>query len=163
MALVDRLFRQLKSARQTSERLLADFQRPTDWLYQICPQTNHALWFAGHMGHCDNFFISLMAPDRTAEPPRFAECFGMGSQPTAQTTDYPEVGEVLSYMRERRQVLLEILQGMTDQDLERPTPAGTPDFLRDVGAVFEMAIWHEGLHSGQLSVVRRALGFPPVN
>jgi len=34
--------------------------------------------------------------------------------------------------------------------------------LADYAAVFEMAIWHEGLHSGQLSSVRRALGHGPV-
>ena len=34
--------------------------------------------------------------------------------------------------------------------------------LPDFAAVFETAIWHEGLHCGQITVARRALGFPPL-
>ena len=69
--------------------------------------------------------------------------------------------EVLAYMRERRAVLLELLADLSDEDLAKPTPEGAPEFLPDIGSVFETAVWHEGLHSGQLSVARRALGFPP--
>lgn len=162
MTYVERLKRQLLSARQTSEKLLADFQRPEQWVYQVHPQSNHALWFVGHMGHSDNFFISLLDPARAHEPRKFIECFGMGSQPAADAAQYPAAAEVMDYMRERRSVLLDLLDHLQDADLEQSTPPGAPDFLRDKAAVFEMAIWHEGLHSGQLSVVRRALGFPPL-
>jgi hypothetical protein len=65
-------------------------------------------------------------------------------------------------MRERRQTLLETLEGLTDRDLAKKTPAGAPDFLPDVASVFELAIWHEGQHSGQVSVARRALGHKPL-
>jgi hypothetical protein len=65
-------------------------------------------------------------------------------------------------MRERRAALLAVLDGMTDDDFAKPLPKGTPDFLGDVGSVFEMAIWHEGMHSGQLTVARRALGHQPL-
>jgi uncharacterized damage-inducible protein DinB len=65
-------------------------------------------------------------------------------------------------MRERRTALLAVLDEMTDEDLGRKLPAGTPGFLSDVGSVFELAIWHEGQHNGQLSVARRALGHKPL-
>ncbi len=64
-------------------------------------------------------------------------------------------------MRECCSVLLAIFASVTEEDLAKPTPEGTPNFLADVGSVFEMAVWHEGLHSGQLSVTRRSLGFDP--
>jgi hypothetical protein len=65
-------------------------------------------------------------------------------------------------MRERREALLGVLDKLSDEDLAKPMPPGTPDFLSDVGSVFEAAVWHEGLHSGQLSVTRRALGHEPL-
>ena len=65
-------------------------------------------------------------------------------------------------MRERRVVLLSVLDGMSDDDLARKTPDGAPEFLPDVASVFELAVWHEGQHSGQLSVARRALGHKPL-
>ena len=64
-------------------------------------------------------------------------------------------------MRDRRAVLLQIFDDLPEDDFSNPTPEGTPNFLGDIGSVFEMAIWHEGLHSGQLSVTRRSLGFDP--
>src|SRR5688500_1761491 len=162
MSQKDRLKRQLVSVRQNSERLLADFQTPYQWTFQVHPNCNHALWFAGHMATSDNFFLSLVAPEKSKKLPDFQAKFGMGSQPTNQPAEYPDPESVLGTMRERRQVLLETLEGMTDDDLARKTPSGAPDFLPDVASVFELAIWHEGQHSGQVSVARRALGHKPL-
>jgi hypothetical protein len=162
MSLKKRLQRQLLAARQTSEGFLADFRSIDDWFKQIHQCANHALWFAGHMGHTDNFFISIMAPERARNDPRYAARFGVGSQPTPNPDEYPPVDEVLEFMRERRSVLLSLLDNLTDADLSQPTPDGAPEFLPDIASVFETAIWHEGLHSGQLSVTRRALGHRPL-
>jgi uncharacterized damage-inducible protein DinB len=162
MALKERLERQLVGMRQMSERLLADFRTPQEWVFQVHPNCNHALWFAGHMATVDNFFLSLIAPDRARQLPDFQARFGMGSQPTSDPAAYPPPAEVLEVMRERRQALLEALAPMNDDDLARKLPAGTPDFLSDMGSVFELAIWHEGHHRGQLSVAHRALGHKPL-
>lgn len=162
MSLKDHLQRQLTNARKASEQLLADFKTPQEWTYQVHPACNHALWFAGHMATSDNFFLSLIAPEKKKEMPEFQTQFGMGSQPTNDPAVYPNPDSVLATMRERRGVLLSTLESMTDDDLAQKTPDGAPDFLPDVGSVFEVAIWHEGRHSGQLSVARRALGHKPL-
>ena len=57
--------------------------------------------------------------------------------------------------------VLDIFDKLSEEDFAKPTPEGTPNFLADIGSVFETAVWHEGLHSGQLSVTRRSLGFDP--
>jgi uncharacterized damage-inducible protein DinB len=162
MSLQNRLLRQLKNTREASERLLTDFKTPQDWTFQVHPACNHALWFAGHMATSDNFFLSLIAPDKKHEMPEFQTKFGMGSQPTNEPAAYPQPESVLATMRERRGALLSTLEAMNDDDLAKKTPDGAPDFLPDVGSVFEVAIWHEGRHSGQLSVARRALGHQPL-
>ncbi len=162
MSLKERLKRQLLAARQTSEGFLSDFKTPEQWVKQVHCEANHALWFAGHMGIVDNFFISVVAPDKAKKEPDMETRFGMGSHPTDRVADYPSVDSVLAFMRERRATLLQVLDEMTDADLATPTPKGTPEFLSDIGSVFETAVWHEGLHSGQLSVTRRALGHKPM-
>jgi uncharacterized damage-inducible protein DinB len=162
MQMKERFRRQLVAARETSERLLADFQTPEDWTRQVHPNCNHAMWFAGHMAQSDNFFISLLAPEKARELPEFGRLFGMGSQPSGNPSDYPPPHEVLAVMRERRAALLEILESLDQADFAKPMPKGTPDFLSDVASVFEMVVWHEGMHSGQLSVARRALGHQPL-
>ena len=162
MSQKERLQRQLVRVRQNSERLLADFRTPQQWTFQVHPSCNHALWFAGHMATSDNFFLSLVAPERSQRLPEFQAKFGMGSQPTNQPAEYPAPESVLATMRERREELLAVLEQMTDEDLARKTPPGAPDFLPDIASVFELAIWHEGQHSGQVSVARRALGHKPL-
>lgn len=162
MSLKKRLLNQLKQSRQFTEGLLSAFKTPAEWTHRVHPHANHALWFAGHIGWVDNFMISLMAPERARELPGWSEKFGMGSQPSDKAADYPPVEEVLAYLRERRATLLDVLEPMEDADLDRATPQGTPSFLPDYGSLFQMAAWHEGLHSGQITVARRALGYPNV-
>ena len=162
MQLKERLQRNLANMRQNSERLLADFKTPQQWTYQVHPACNHALWFAGHMATSDNFFLSMVAPERVRKLPEFQDKFGMGSQPTSDPAAYPAPDAVVQAMRERRSALLDVLAGLTEDDLAKKTPAGSPEFLPDFGSVFELAIWHEGQHSGQLTVARRALGHKPL-
>ena len=162
MSLKSCLKSQLLASRDYSEKLLSAFDTPQAWVHQVHSHANHPLWFAGHMGVSDDFFISLVAPQRVARRPDLVERFGTGSQPVGDPSAYPPVDDVLGYMRERRQTLLDVLDSMSDEELQRTTPPGTPDFLRDYAAVFQTASWHEGLHSGQVSVTHRALGHKPV-
>ncbi len=162
MSQASRLKNQLERTRKVSEGMLEAFQTPEQWTHQVHPGANHALWFAGHMCVTDSFFLSLVAPERAKELDGYGEKFGMGSQPTSDPVAYPPATEVLEVMRERRQALLSALESLTDEDLARPTPEGTPDMFPDIASIFEMATWHEGLHAGQMSVARRALGNAPL-
>ena len=157
-----RLKNLLLQVRKTSESLLKDFHTPEQWVHQVDPTANHALWFAGHMGTVDNFFLSVVAPDRTREMGKFNELFGMGSKPSSNPSDYPTAEEVLSTMRERRATLLDVLDGMTDDDLAKATPEGTPEMWPDYVSLVETAIWHESLHAGQVSIARKSLGNQPL-
>lgn len=145
-----------------TERLLADFHTPEQWTKQVQSQCNHALWFMGHMAHTDNFMISILDPSKAKKIDGYAEKFGTGSTPSPRPEDYPPPEEVAEAMRERRGTLLSILESLSDEELARPTPKGTPEFIPDYAAIFETVVWHEGLHSGQLTVLRKVLGMPSV-
>jgi hypothetical protein len=162
MALKQRLTQQLLKARQMGERMLADFKTPQQWTHQVQPGVNHALWFAGHMAVSDNFFVSVLDPAQVKDLGESQRLFGVGSQPVDDPAHYPPPEAVLEQMRERRQTLLGILETLSDEDLAKKTPPGSPNFLADLGSVFEMAIWHEGVHTGQLSIARRAIGCEPL-
>lgn len=157
MELKPRLQRRLESARNFSEKLLESFATPEDWTHQVFPGANHALWFAGHMGWTDNFMISFLAPSQALNDEKMSAMFGMKSKPTSDAASYPPADEVLQWTRERRQTLLAILDGMTEADLAS-LAENAPKFITDKASVFEMSIWHEGFHSGQMNIARRALG-----
>ena len=160
-----RLKEQLQRARETSEKMLASFKTPKDWTHQVHPSANHAIWFAGHMASADNFFVGMFAPDKAITlPPGWKEMFGMGSKPSPNPNDYPPPEEVLRLMRDRRGAVLAVLDSLNEADLSKPLPKGAPDFFkdRDTASVFELMVWHEGIHTGQLSIARRALGNEPL-
>lgn len=158
----ERLRRQLLATREFSERALADFVTPQDWVHQIYPGSNHALWFVGHMASTDNFLLSLLSGNKNANLAGFPQLFGMGSMPSPKAEEYPPPSDVLATMRERRATLLSVLDSLEESALSSPTPDGTPDFLPDYASIFDMANWHERQHVGQLTVTRRALGHQPI-
>ena len=158
----ERLRKRLEQTRAFSCRLLEDFSAPEEWTKQLHEGGNHAIWFVGHMGTVDNFMISILAPEREDSRDEFSQSFGMGSQPSAQITDYPPIEELLAYMSSRREVFLEVLDSLDEESLAKETPEGTPGFMPDYASIFETAVWHEALHSGQLSMIRRALGHSPI-
>ncbi len=161
MSLKKRYRSGLKGSRSAAEAILASFKTPEQWTHQVHDQANHALWVAGHIGVVDDFMISLVAPEKVSPKAGYPEKFGMGSKPTADASDYPDVEEVLAYMRERREALLAVLDEMSEEDFDTPTPEDAPEILPTVGSVFQLSAWHEGFHLGQVSVAARALGFPP--
>src|ERR1700737_199793 len=98
-----RLKAQLELIRQTSEAILAAFKTPQEWTFQVHPQANHALWFAGHEAVADNMMVSKLAPEKGLTfPPGYKEMFFPGSKPSASPNDYPPPEEVLARMRGRR-------------------------------------------------------------
>jgi hypothetical protein len=161
METIRRLILGMENARRFSEGLLTAFTKPGEWTHQLFPGANHALWFAGHMALVDNSFLKRVA-DKGIDKPDYAAKFGRGSQATGNPADYPPADEVVSFMRGRRKLVMEEVAKFTDADLPKPLPQGFPPFLPDFGQLFAFFAWHEGMHAGQISMIRRALGHPPI-
>jgi len=152
----------LTMARGYSERLFAQFDGPSEWTHQVAPNVNHPLWVAGHLANTDNFALSLVAPDKAKDFAEYKAMFGGGSKPIPDASKYPDPIDVLATMQERRQVVLDVLEGLSDGDFDKSTPDGAPEFLPTVGSMFRVLIWHEGLHIGQATTAHRSLGKPPL-
>ena len=76
---------------------------------------------------------------------------------------YPSSDEVLSFFRERREKLLAAIEGLSDEFLNSPTP--NEGMFADAPNMAQMLIftsYHEGIHSGQLSIAHRGLGNAPL-
>ena len=149
-------------ARNYTDQLLQKFETPEDFVHQVHPDANHALWCAGHIANTDNFAIGFLAPDKVVEKPGYQELFGRESKPIGDVSKYPAPAEVLAYLKDRRETLLGILDSLSEQDLDKETPEDAPEFMPTLAAIFRVIVWHEGLHSGQVSVAHRSLGRSPV-
>jgi len=166
MELRDHARHSLTFSRRLLEGMLASFKTPEDWVFQVHPKANHALWITGHLALVDNSFISKFRPALSMKPDGWDALFSFGSQPKPDASVYPGPEEALGYFRQRRQTLLSVLEKLSADELRGPAPAagersplaGAPS----IGQAFIFIAFHEGMHSGQLTVAHRALGNAPI-
>jgi len=149
-------------SRGFTNMLLNDFQTTEDWLSRPHDRANHAMWFTGHIGLTDNSVIGMLDPAQADRRPEFGDLFGRGSTPSDDPSDYPTPKEIRAWMEDRRNVLIKIIEMLAEEDFSQPTPPSAPDFLQTIGQALQFLPWHEGMHSGQVTVPHRALGHSPL-
>jgi len=154
---------ELNMTREMLEGILMTFQNEGDWFYQPHPQVNHALWITAHLALVDNMFLSQFDPEKGKTPDGWNELFGFGSV-LVERDQYPSVDTVLGYFRDRRAVLLEVIESLTEADLNAPAPTERSPIVGapNKGHLLLFASRHEAQHLGQLTVLHRGLGHPPM-
>lgn len=131
--------------------------------HQPIPNANHALWVMGHLAHTDNYFLTAVASQPSKVPTEWDELFGMGSQPTADARRYPSRADLMDRLRARREDLIAWLRTLSDAQAARPLAKELQGFAPTFGSLAHSIAWHEGLHAGQLTVVRKSLGIAPLS
>ena len=126
--------------------------------HQLTPGGNHALWIAGHIANADDFFLSTLAGTEPKHPDKWRDLFGQGSKPINDAAAYPSLDDVKQALANRREELLAWFQSLSSEKLAEPLPADYQQFAPNFGAFPGTLAWHEGLHAGQLSMIRRDLG-----
>lgn len=149
----------LDLARRSTLKLVQDIP-PDKLTFQPAPNTNHTLWVLGHLASTDNFFLTSFAKLDPVIEESWNELFGMGSEPTDDPQSYPSPGEVKAGLAKARTALAAWFQSMDEHQLLSPLPDEMSSFAANFAALMCSIAWHEGLHAGQLSAVRRSLGLP---
>lgn len=155
----------LERARWMTEQMIESFKTADDWFYQSHPKANHAMWIVGHLGLADNMFLSRFQEELANKPDGWDDLFWFGSE-LKDRSAYPASDEVLSYFRVRRETLMKVVAGVTDEQLSAPAPG--PDEMSPIagapciGHILLFAAYHEGMHCGQLTVAHRGIGNDPL-
>lgn len=152
----------LDRSRRLMDALVDTMKSDSDWMYQAHSTANHPLWIVGHLGLADNMFLSRLAPAEDRKPDGWDELFWFGSEISSDRSKYPPTQEVVGFFRERRQKLMELIEGLSDEFLAGPTPA--EGMFADAPNMAQMLIfiaYHEGMHSGQFTIAHRGLGNEP--
>jgi hypothetical protein len=91
----------------------------------------------------------------------FFRRFQKGSTPSPDPSDYPPSEEIVQvFHRVHRQALQE-LATYSDQDLDVKLPEPHAVFDTKMGSVIFCSA-HEMLHAGQIGLIRRLIGKPPL-
>jgi uncharacterized damage-inducible protein DinB len=121
---------------------------------------SHTLWVLGHLAYIEALIIRgfmLGEPNPLAE---WKDTFD-GAETSGDAAHYPPFDEVLARCREMREGTAALLDGFTEDDLDRPS-ADAPDGFGDTFGTYrhclQFAADHWYMHRGQLADARRAAG-----
>jgi DinB superfamily len=130
-------------------------------LVRPVPGMNHIAWQLGHIIAGERWMVEGIKPGSS---PALPEGFDEGHGQTASNVDDPSK----YYSKDRYQKLLkaqreatkQVLEGLSDADLDAPGPESFRSYAPTVGAVMMMVGTHLLMHVGQFVSVRRKLGKP---
>lgn len=127
---------------------------------RACPNSNHAAYILGHIAWTESFFITTFGRGDNGFPQSWNECFGFGVETIDDRGAYPSKQELIDTMANVRAHLEAWLRGCTPDELLAPIEGDLAQFATSRAGLASSLGFHEGFHAGQLSTVRRSLGFP---
>ena len=136
----------------------SDFTKP------IARAINPPAYVLGHLAISNDFALQLLGQP-TVCPAEWHAAFGPGSGPDKLKIDYPSKQELLETFELGHERVCEAVKTASPEAMRQPQSfpffAGTP--IRTIGdCVVLLMTSHIGLHTGQLSLMRRQLGHPPL-
>jgi uncharacterized damage-inducible protein DinB len=99
--------------------------------------------------------------DRDLMSREFRKQFSKGTTPEAGPQGYPAPAEIRRTLDAVHAQLMRELPTFDEQELNKPLAAPHAMFTTKLGALFFVAD-HEMLHAGQIGLLRRLLGKPPL-
>ncbi len=127
------------------------------------PDGNHPMWILGHLALAEGRLHQMILGE-TNPVSHWKPLFDWGTTPSNDPRVYPAFDDVLQTYRKLRSKTLSILDTMSDDDLDRPTPSPPPgleQWFATVGQTLLTIASHQAFHCGQASVARRASGRSP--
>jgi hypothetical protein len=157
--------RHIDSARAYTKTLL-DGLTDDEWFWTPQPAVTHIAWQVGHLAFAQYGLALFRQRGRLAEDAglmsgSFRKTFAKGTTPSLNRGDYPEVGEILETFERIHRCALSELSQTPETGLDDPIEPPHAAFATKFGALL-FAADHEMLHAGQIGLLRRLMGKPPV-
>lgn len=156
---------QIRFARDYTQSLIADFsadeafQQPSDGV-------THLAWQLGHLAMAQ-YMLTLfrlrgkLPEDEQVIPKKFLKRFLKGTTPSLQADEYPPFAAIRATFDAVYTQLMEELPTFDEEQLQ--TKVVEPYMVHEnvLGSLFFCSA-HEMLHAGQIGLLRRLLGKPPI-
>jgi uncharacterized damage-inducible protein DinB len=141
------------------DRFIADLS-PEEYLYRPTAKANCAAWTVGHLILTDRRAAGRFGAQLPALPEGFEQRFARDEHAPA-AMEYGDVSGLRALFNETRGLFIEAVRRATPEVLATPLENVHPRF-KTLG---EMALFmsiHTSMHSGQITLIRRCLGRPPL-
>lgn len=136
--------------------------KPVEYLHRPTPQSNCVAWLLGHLILTDRRIMArvLDATDLPPLPDGFESRFSReGSAP--QAADFGDVTILLPLFAQTRDLMIVKVLAADPADFDKPLGFQHARFNTRWGAINFMGT-HAAMHAGQMTIIRRSLGRPPL-
>ncbi|MFN8707615.1 MAG: DinB family protein [Planctomyces sp.] len=162
---LDLAVRQIQFSRDYTKSLIADVQGD-EWFRQPHDGVSHIAWQIGHLamaqyGLCLFRIRGRQPIDTELMSSSFRKQFSKGTTPNPDPANNPSPEEILHVFDRVFQQSLEELPGISDEQLDEPVDMPYAAFPTKFGGLL-FCSHHEMLHAGQIGLIRRLLGKPPI-
>jgi uncharacterized damage-inducible protein DinB len=120
----------------------------------------HPLWVLGHLTLVEGMIPAALFGEKNPAA-EWQQYFGENSEPVADTGAYPPFAEVREKYLQLRERNLNILESLSEEDLDKPTkapPKGREQEFATYGQSFLVLALHQTMHRGNVTDARRAAG-----
>lgn len=125
------------------------------WYTRPGDDSNHMMWLTGHVVVHRAKVLTLLGQEWSAP---WASLFLRGSQ-LASPGEYPAADEILRAWDEISERLAAALESVPGEALAQPVAKGWPTLDGKVGGTIAFMSLHETYHVGQMSYLRKWLGY----
>jgi uncharacterized damage-inducible protein DinB len=160
MSAADTIAESLFFSMKLMDRYCADL-KPEEYLHRITPRGNCAAWLLGHVTLVDRNPLRLLGATLPTLPEGFEKRFGH-DETAPFATDFGDVMILLPLFDDHRALLIETVKQATPEQLNAPLEKPRPLFST-VGQMAHFMAQHATMHAGQITMIRRSLGRPPLN
>ena len=149
----------LGTAQKLLHRYVADLSAE-EYLHRPAPKANCTAWLIGHLTLSDRGVLKRLGAPLPELPDGFEHRFSR-DEGCPQAQEFGDVKQIVAVFDEHRNRLIAAVKAATpaqlEQKLDKPIAMAAT-----VGEALEFVAVHTAMHAGQIVMIRRSLGRPPL-
>ena len=126
-----------------------------DWFRKPGDDSNHLMWLLGHVVVHRGLVLKTLG---TQWESSWSSLFVRGSE-RVDDAQYPTVDEMLAAWEQISEQLKTALREVPEEVLNKPAGEGPPSFDNKLSGTVAFLAFHDTYHTGQMSFVRKWLGY----
>ncbi len=155
----DVLVHNLTASQLMVQRFTADLQ-PSEYLHRPTEKANCAAWTVGHLALSDRHVLKLLGAEAPPLPEGFDQRFSR-EEGCPQAGDFGDVAAIVPVFNAHRTRLIDVAKRTPAEQFEKPMEKPHPMF-KTLGEFVSFMSAHTAMHVGQITIIRRSLGRPPM-
>ena len=155
----DAIAHALKVSQTLLQRYVADLNSQ-EYLHRPSPSANCAAWIVGHLTVSERGGLKRLGAPMPELPEGFEHRFSR-EEGCPQAQEFGDVTRLMPLFDEHRNRLIAAVKSATPEQLDKPLEKAHPLF-NTVGEFLTFYALHGAMHAGQITMIRRSLGRPPL-